>query len=255
MEIPKNVLVTRTKDKNQEFSNKIKALGLLVLYLPLIKIKKINQDILLNEINRIDSYDWIIFTSQNSVDIFFECLNENNKFINQKTNIACIGKKTLNKIEQNGYNITLIPDKYVSESLISEFKKINISTKKILIPTSNISRNIIGESLNSFGAITNTIYIYDTIKPTNREIEENLPNNLCKIDYVTFFSPSAVRNMKDFLIENPNKTHLFENSIFVSIGEITTKEIISNFDNTVFTADEYTLDGVVSKLKELNSIT
>lgn len=247
----KTVLLTRTKDKNKEFAEKLEALNFLVLYFPLIEIQKINEDLLLLEINQINNYDWIIFTSQNSVNIFFEKLKELSISIDPQIKIACIGKKTLKSINNHGYDISLIPSSYISESLIKEFEKINIKNKKILIPTSKISRDIINDSLNNMGALCNKIDIYDTIRPDKNKLYQ-LAASLKKIDYITFFSPSAVRNFYETLKDLPNTKKLIDNSIFISIGEITSKEIHNLFNVKAHTANEYTLEGVIDKLIEIS---
>ncbi|MFN4152075.1 MAG: uroporphyrinogen-III synthase, partial [Candidatus Sericytochromatia bacterium] len=226
-------------------------LNFLVLYFPLIEIEKSNQDVLSLEINKINNYDWIIFTSQNSVDIFFEKLKELSISISTKIKIACIGKKTLKSINKYGYDVSLIPSSYVSESLIKEFEKINIKNQKILIPTSKIARDIINDSLNNMGALCKKIEIYNTIQPDKNKLYQ-LASSLKKIDYITFFSPSAVRNFYETLKDIPNMKKLIDSSIFISIGEITSKEIKKLFEIDAYTANEYTLDGVIDKLLEIS---
>lgn len=247
----KTVLITRTKDKNNEFSEKLEALNFLVLYFPLIEIEKINQDLLLLKINQINMYDWIIFTSQNSVDIFFEKLKELSISISSQIKIACIGKKTLKSINSYGYDVSLIPPSYVSESLIKEFEKINIKDKKILIPTSKISRDIINDSLNNMGAICEKIELYNTIKPDKNKLYK-LASSLKRIDYITFFSPSAVKNFYATLKDIPNMKKLIDKSIYISIGEITSKEIKNLFEIDAYTANEYNLEGVINKILEIS---
>lgn len=248
---PKTVLLTRTKDKNKEFAEKLEALNFLVLYFPLIEIQKINQDILSSEINKINDYDWIIFTSQNSVNIFFEKLNELSISINPQTKIACIGKKTLKSINNYGYDVSLIPSSYVSESLIKEFEKIDIKNKKILIPISKISRDVIHKSLNNMGALCNKVDIYDTIKPSKETLNE-LIKSFNKVDYITFFSPSSVKNFYETLEDIPDLKKFINNSIFLSIGEITSREIKKLFNIEAYTPNEYTLDGVIDKLLDIS---
>ena len=80
---------------------------------------------------------------------------------------------------------------------------------------------------------------------------ENLAINK-KIDYITFTSPSTIIG---FLKRIKNKEliqKLFDVKI-ISIGPVTTKAANEHGFRNILTADPYTTDGMIDKLKELNS--
>ena len=73
----KTIVVTRSRDQASEFSEQLTDLGANVLEFPTISITSPDDFTPLdNEIGKLESTDWIIFTSVNGVDCFFHRLFE-----------------------------------------------------------------------------------------------------------------------------------------------------------------------------------
>ena len=69
----KNVIVTRSRTQSSSLVSKISDLGGNPIEVPTIKIDKIENNIALeNEIKNIKDYTYLILTSKNAVDIFFD---------------------------------------------------------------------------------------------------------------------------------------------------------------------------------------
>ena len=71
----KKIIVTRPKISGNTLSTRLRSLGCKVYDYPCIEIQEIiNNQILKKEINCISDYSWMVFTSKNGVDIFFNYL-------------------------------------------------------------------------------------------------------------------------------------------------------------------------------------
>src|SRR4029077_1322928 len=80
------------------------------------------------------TYDWIVFTSPNGVDRFFEIffkIYQDARSIGG-ARIAAIGPGTAEKIKQHHLAVDLLPEKFVAEGLVREFKKAGVENQTIL---------------------------------------------------------------------------------------------------------------------------
>lgn len=69
----KRIVVTRSRAQASQLVDRIVDLGGEAIEFPAIEIKKeANLSGLHNALSHLDSYDWLVFTSVNAVDIFFE---------------------------------------------------------------------------------------------------------------------------------------------------------------------------------------
>ena len=71
----KKILITRARDQSGEFATQLKNLGAEVIEFPTIEIvPPIRWKELDRAIDRLNSYDWVLFTSANGVNFFWKGL-------------------------------------------------------------------------------------------------------------------------------------------------------------------------------------
>ncbi len=237
----KKIVVTRTRDQASVLAEKLGGLGAEVIEFPTIEIK-IKSDLrgLKKAIDNLNKYHWIIFTSQNAVDIFFDTLRNKAKDsrILGKTKIAAIGPATAKKL--NGYFITpdLIPSEFIAEEIINSMKKSKLKNKRILLPCAAEARPALKKGLAKLGARVDRIEIYDTVIP--ERISEYSLSEIASADMITFTSSSTVRNF--FKIFDETKAKL------ACIGPVTADSLISSGHSPDIVASEYTIDGLVEAI-------
>ncbi len=100
----KKVLVPRGAGQAKSFSQLVEKYGGIPIEIPLIAFRpiEINQR-LQTALNEIDTYDWIIFTSNVTVETFFSF--KNSEEFDTFPKVAVIGKKTEEVIEGKGVKI------------------------------------------------------------------------------------------------------------------------------------------------------
>lgn len=235
----KNICITRSKSQSGEMRNKLMDLGAQVTEIHSIKIKYTNKNII-EYMDKLPFYDYIVFTSVNGVNSFFDFLLRKNYDVrNLKAVFAAIGPATEKAIKKRGIIPKIIARKFVSESLYEELKDFIKPGDKIFIPRSKNSRPYLSQVLKKSGCIVDECFTY--------EIQcGNINDTRCfdDVDTVLFTSPTTVRNMIKLVgLKSIGKKDI------IAIGPITGKELEKN--GLEYTMSEtYTIDGIIKKLKE-----
>ena len=241
----KNILVARASDQAGELSMLIKDYGGNPIEIPVIKISPVtNFDELDNGIKSLRSYDWIIFSSVNGVNRVFERIFDLglDYKIFQGSKIGAIGPATSKALIDYGVNIDLKPQEYVSESMLTEFTKIGINGKLILLFSAVRTSNILHDGLIEAGALIKRISVYSTA--TRRESGPILNDVMSKnqIDIVTFTSSSTVKGFLDLL----NGRDELINVIIACIGPVTANTARDNGLDVHIVAKVSTISSLVS---------
>lgn len=216
----KKVLVTRAAGQAEGFARQLEGAGLEALIFPVIEFAPPEDTKALSKaIRNIANYDWLVFTSSNSLHFFIEALHREGKKTTHISSlkVCAIGPKTAEAVRTAGLAIDLTPQHYQAEGVLKAFKEIDIKGKKILFPRAKEGREILPEGLTHMGAEVDLIAVYRTTRPCGREKE--LGKELEKgIDVITFTSGSTVRNFLHMIGE---KKELIKSSKIACISEVT----------------------------------
>ncbi len=242
----KKIVVTRTRNQASKLSGALTSLGARVIEFPTIEIKKSGDlTVFRRSLSEIENYNWVVFTSQNAINIFFDELYASGKDARAlgSVKIAVIGKATGDELKNYGLVPDMIPEKFVAESLLDEFNKIDLSSLRILIPCSADARMTLTEGLQSSGAVVDRFHIYSAENPQHSD--SDLIERVKNADIVTFTSSSTVTNFFAMVPET--------NAVLASIGPVTTETIIQHGFKPAVTAEKYTIDGLVDALMKFYS--
>jgi uroporphyrinogen III methyltransferase/synthase len=215
---------------------------------PTIKIDKIENNIELeNEIKNIKDYTYLVLTSKNGVDIFFDKLDEMNLDSRALANlkVCAIGSATANEIKNRGIKADIIPEKFIAEYLFEELKPILKSSDKVLMPRAKNARDFLVDRIGEICEVKE-IHTYETVVDPTRKEEVLDVLNQGETDYITFASSSTVRNFVEIIgKENLDK---LENIKVISIGPVTTQTAKELNLNVYKEADVATIDGMISTI-------
>ena len=217
----KRILVTRARAQASEFADLLEANGAEVIQFPTIKIQPIARV----DIPFPDKYDWVIFTSVNAVEIFYERLRENGKDARAfgGSSICAVGAKTVEVLNRIGIHPDFVPSHSRGSAIAAEIGEVN--GKKILLPRAKIATADLPNSLRERGAHIDDVPLYNTVKVSgeNRdEIEADLLNG--SINLVTFTSSSTVTNFLEMFPAHA-PTVLLANVTVAVIGPTTQKTV------------------------------
>lgn len=241
----KRILVPRGKKEAKAFSSLVRKYGGVPMEIPLLSFRPIVPTKEMKEIlYNINTYDWIIFTSNVTVETFLATANN---CYERLPKIAVIGNRTELVLTNKGYKVDFVPDEFVAEGFVREFLPIVQKGMKVLIPKGNLARDYIAESLTAAGAYVDELIVYETYLP--EESKSHLKDAISEkhIDILTFTSPSTVDHFMEVI--NENGLHQFLDDCLIScIGPIT-KERIESVGLSVHVIPEtYTVEDMLKKI-------
>jgi uroporphyrinogen III methyltransferase/synthase len=248
----KKVVVTRPEAQAASFVEKITELGGEAIELPAIEIvKETDLSGLYRAFKDIETYDWVVFTSVNAVDIFFDELSKQGLDIRtlKGVSICVIGPVTEQSLEQRGLLADMVPEQYCAEGIIEALKGRLQPGQKILLPRTRGARTVLLEGLQALRAKVDEIYLYKTAVPT--DIDKQAFEGIIKgdVDILTFTSSSTVSNFVD-LIGKQNVNHADSNVKVACIGPVTADTARRCGFSVDIEAKSYTIDGLVEALVE-----
>ena len=245
----KRIVVTRTRKQASVLSNKLRALGAHVIELPTIRIEPPSD---LREFAELvqgaHMYDWIVFTSANGVEAFFDIffkLYEDAREIGG-VRIAAIGPATAQRVKDFHLHVDLQPHEFVAEAVSREFKKHgSIENLRILLVRAEKARDTLPKELSALGAIVDQAFAYRTVPETRdtsgarRQLAED------GADLITFTSSSTVENFLALGLPWPKGMRI------ATIGPITSKTVRDQGLKVDVEAHRHDIDGLVRVIREL----
>jgi uroporphyrinogen III methyltransferase/synthase len=140
-------------------------------------------------LRRLDTFDWIVFTSPNGIKFFsqrLQTLGSDARALSS-AKVAVIGKTSAKKLAEFGIVADMCPDTESSAGLLQEFRAIGVKDGKILLPQSEIASRELPEGLVDMGASVEKLPMYRTIEIEPGEIDFD------HIDQILFTSGSTIR--------------------------------------------------------------
>jgi len=248
----KRVIVTRATRQASSLSDKISTLGGEPWEFPTIEIvPPLSFDEIDQAINRIATYQWIIFTSVNGVQSFFDRLKFLRKDIRDLKGIklCAIGPRTKAELEQFGLIVDCLPKEYIAEAIVAALNDKIFADERVLLPRAEIAREILPQALSEKGVVVDEVAVYRTIpgKGDVQQLTELLQSK--RAHAVTFTSSSTVTNFANML-NAENLSELLQDVVVASIGPITSQTARELGIHVDVEAKEYTIDGLVAALLE-----
>lgn len=194
----KTVLVTRTVDRGEDFSQLLKERGADVVIFPTIEIvpPKSWQDCD-RAIAKIGDYDSIVFTSGNAVKAFVNRLDAQKEKPSRnilKKTLYVVGIKTGDALAAEGMIPILLPGVANAAQLAEALLQLLSRPRRILFPKGNLAGDELTTALRNAGIQVDEVVVYNTVTPheaDTRSIEEKLRSGV--INILTFFSASSVK--------------------------------------------------------------
>ena len=234
------VVVTRRAEQAPLFCEKLCAAGFTPLCFPTVQLEPLPALALDAALAKIETFDWLLFSSGNAVDFFFRRLFELN-LAPRLPRTAVVGSATAQKLAEYHIRPDFMPRTFSGEALAAGLG--DLTGQQILLPRARLGRPEIVAKLCSQGASVTEIPLYDTVTAVPD------PGALDKLtagfDAITFTSPSSVRGFLQITGARPT-----EPAVVACIGPVTAQTAIENDMDVTLMPDEYTLDGLVQVLAQ-----
>ncbi|HEY9908018.1 MAG TPA: uroporphyrinogen-III C-methyltransferase [Thermosynechococcaceae cyanobacterium] len=252
----KTILITRSASAGQaaQFSDRLQREGATVVELPALEIvPPASWAELDSAIARLRDFDWLILTSANAVDYFFERLFSQLRDVRALAGIkiAVVGDKTANRLRERGLQPDFVPPAFVADSL-AEHLPGSLEGAKILFPRVETGgREVLVKDFISRGAEVTEVAAYqsrcpESIAPAALEALQSR-----RVDAVTFASAKTVKHFCQMLERSqPDSSwqSWMESVCIASIGPETSKACTSLLGRVDAEAQKYTLEGLVTAI-------
>ena len=247
------VLVTRPRELVSTMAEKLRVLGAEVLELPAIRTAPLkDQSKLYHAFEKLDTYQWVAFTSPTGVKVFFEEMKKTKTDVRKMCNvkIAAIGKGTQKALEERGLFPDLIPQVYDGETLGRELCQLCAGGEHILIPRAAMGNQEIIKALSEKSDIViDDIPTYDTFYETQEVIDQKKAMEAGEISCAVFTSASTVRG---FVQATPGLDYTKVRA--ACIGK-QTKAAADEWGMETYMAEKATIDSVLDLVIELKEKT
>ncbi len=196
------VAVTRTREQASELVRLLRDAGAEVLEIPTIEIQDpASWDEVDRQIKAVDSHDWLVFASPNSVDKFLGrllILREDVRSLG-RIKIASIGPATSERLRAFGLRAELTPEDHRAEGLAEALLHALSVGDRVLYPRAEAGRDTIPEQLRKGGFEVVESVVYRTRRPASVPQVALGRFREGRVTMVTFTSSSTVRHFDELM--------------------------------------------------------
>jgi uroporphyrinogen III methyltransferase/synthase len=241
-----SIAVTRTRNQAGVLVEALRDLGADAFELPTIRIEPPKDSRAFGEfVAYAHTYEWLIFTSPNGVDAFFEMFF---KLYNDAREIgglriAAIGPATAERVRSYRLAVDVQPAKYVAEEIITALQaETSVENVKILLARAEGAREVLATELTRLGAIVDEAIAYRTVPET-----EDVSGGIARLrergaDWITFTSSSTAENFHALDLPWPDGMKA------VSIGPVTSATMMTLGITVDAEASVHDIPGVVKAI-------
>jgi uroporphyrinogen III methyltransferase/synthase len=245
----KRVLAVCSPMKAETLVPALEALGATVEHFQALEIRELADCTLLDSaLDRLDRYDWLVFTSAYGVDFFARRLR---RPLPPTLRVCAIGPATASRARECGLRIDLVPEQYVAEGVVAALSRFHENTglegKRILLPRAKEARDVIPAEFSAAGAEVDVAPCYETIRAqaspqTIARIRKNQP------DLIVFTSSSGVSNFVS-LAGKETAYELLRAATVAVIGPVTARTLESLGRHADIVPPESTIVSLVESIR------
>jgi uroporphyrinogen-III synthase len=214
----------------------VRKLGWTPFIVHAVELRPLEQSSILSEISRIvgeGPVDWLVFMSPTGVDAFFEMLMSHSSVLPSvlgQIRIMAVGPKTSGALRRHGVQDVVVPEKYSSAGIADHLSKREVKGQRVVLIRSSAADDRLSGSLASNGAAVETITIYQSLIPTNRESVLDFLAGLEKGQFqaVLFTSAASASNlfsMAEHEIPRSVLINLMRSPLVGAIGPATAEKL------------------------------
>lgn len=247
----KRVLITRPRGQDASLARYLLDRGADPVALPSIQIvPPVDPSALTQSLSQLNTYDWAIFTSVNSVRSVFAALDSLGKDARAWAGcrIAVVGPETRDALLARGIRADVMPEEYRGEAIAEALAKLTLlAGKRVFLPRAEVAREVLPDMLRAQGAHVDLVFAYRSVPVSEGEyalIREQLEDG--GIDVIAFTSASTVERLFEGL--GPTARELLEKPVRAAIGPLTASALSRLGLPAQVVASTYTAEGLASAL-------
>lgn len=240
----KRVLVTRPAQQADDFAQRLWEAGAEPIVAPTIAVGPPDDPLPARQAaENVRGYAWIVFTSRNGVDAFFDRLGELGRDARAlgEVKVAAIGPKTAEALATRGVRADFMPATFVNEAVAEGLLARTVPGDRVLVYRAQEAREVLPDTLRAQARVVDVVAAYET-----RFVDDpDLPEKAERSDIVTFTSSSTVAG---FLAAVPHGPRLLVGKTVACIGPITAATAREAGIRVDVIAEEFTVEGLMRAL-------
>jgi uroporphyrinogen III methyltransferase/synthase len=248
----KRVLVTRPRHQAPEMTRRLEQLGALTYLLPAVEVadppdwKPVDD-----AIARLGEFQWLVFTSANGVQRFFDHLLQIGRDLRAVglLSIAAIGPGTAAALKDLHLTPDVVPASFRSEELAATLAP-RVAGQRVLLARADRGRELLRDDLAKVATVEQ-IAVYSQVDNPDLDPKVLLALSRGEIGYVTLTSANIARAVLRSLDETARLRVQSGDMKLVSISPVTSAAIREFGFEPAAEATEYTVDGVIEALVRL----
>lgn len=243
----KRVVVTRAREQASQFTGRLRELGADVLEIPTIRLEApTRRENIVDALLELHAYDWLVFTSANGVDKFFEYFFRQFNDLRDigGVRIAAVGPGTAAKLKGLHLQVDVMPDESLGASIAEALSKFeSVENLRICLLRAEVANPDLPRALETMGAIVDDIGLYRTVAETSDRGNASARFLEDGADWILFTSASTVEHF-DSRFDLARSVKQFPQLKLASIGPETSKRLIAAGVQPAVEASAHTLDGL-----------
>ena len=245
----KRIVITRAAEQAHALKNQLEKLGARVLLLPAVSFSEpADTSALDRAIGALESYDWVLFTSANAVRFFANRYRKASGNVKASTRLRCaaVGPATASAAAAEGFPIDYVAKEFLGVALARELGA-SLAGKRVLLPRSDHAGRDLPDALRAAGAEVTEIVAYRTggVGAAEPGVIEAVRE--ARVDVVSFFSPSAVENLRGELSAEA-LSRLAARAALAAVGPVTAAALRSAGLPVTIEAEEATTESMATAI-------
>lgn len=252
-------MITRRQEQAATLRKALEQKGARVLPLPTIVIGPPKSwKPLDTAITNLETYDWVIFTSTNGVDYFFERMRKQRMTGRalKGIRVAAIGPATAKALRTRGVKVKVVPDEFIAEGLLKALdsegwprRRRDGKGMRVLLARAAQARQILPRQLRKRSATVNVVSAYQTILPRASRARARTIFGGKKPDAITFTSSSTVKNFFA-LAGRARAKKMLDGVAVATIGPVTSRTARKLGLRVAVEARTFTIPGLAKALAQ-----
>jgi len=238
------VLVTRPAHQAAALAGPLKHLGAEVLFQPAIEISPPSGFAPVDAaLRKLDSYDWVVFSSANGVNSLFNRMFELGLDMRALggVKLATIGPATTAALQKFHLRSDLQPDRFIADELAAQLAE-TAPEKRFLLIRASRGREVLSETLRAAGGEVDQVVVYQSTDApvADARVLERMQQG--GIDWVTVTSSAIGRSLFKLFGASLQRCKL------VSISPQTSSALLADGLEPAAEATAYDMQGVVDAI-------
>lgn len=243
--------ITRAEGQNWDVVDRVVELGGDPVLLPTIAIRPpADWGDVDHCLQRLDSYDWIVFTSSNGVRSLLDRLWQSGGDARRlgRAKLAAIGSGTAATLAEFHLQADLVPESFRAEALAAALRPL-VAGRRVLWARASRGRDVLPTELRAAGAHLDEVVVYQ-----NLDVEELPPAVVAEIeqgrlDWIGLSSPSIARNLASKLTD-AGRAQIGQRVKLASISPVTSAAAAEAGWTVSAEARTFTWDGILQAIVE-----